>query len=117
MYSIIVHGGVGVVPGDKQEAVIAGVREAVLSAIPILERGGSSLDAVENAIMVLEDNPLFNAGTGSVLTFDGDVEMDAAMAQGSSLGFGAVAGHQEHPASHFACTHGYGEDGPRALAG
>ena len=79
MYSIIVHGGVGAVPHDKEEAVIAGVREAALTGKVVLAGGGSSLDAVETAIKVLEDNPLFNAGTGSVLTFDGEVEMDAAV--------------------------------------
>jgi len=101
MYSIIVHGGVGAVPHDKEEAVIAGVREAALTGKVVLAGGGSSLDAVETAIKVLEDNPLFNAGTGSVLTFDGEVEMDAAVAYGPALGFGAIAGIKniQHPIS------------------
>lgn len=101
MYSIIVHGGVGVVPSDKQESVIAGVRSAVAAGSDVLEGGGSSLDAVETAIRVLEDDPLFNSGTGSVLTFDGEVEMDAAVAYGPSLGFGAIAGIKniQHPIS------------------
>ena len=101
MYSIIVHGGVGAVPHDKEEAVIAGVREAALTGKVVLAGGGSSLDAVETAIKVLEDNPLFNAGTGSVLTFDGEVEMDAAVAYGPALGFGAIADIKniQHPIS------------------
>jgi beta-aspartyl-peptidase (threonine type) len=101
MYSIIVHGGVGAVPHDKEEAVIAGVREAALAGKVVLAGGGSSLDAVETAIKVLEDNPLFNSGTGSVLTFDGEVEMDAAVAYGPTLGFGAIAGIKniQHPIS------------------
>lgn len=101
MYSIIVHGGVGAVPDNQQEAVIAGVRQAVVVARPLLADGRSSLDAVEAAIKVLEDNPLFNSGTGSVLTFDGEVEMDAAVAWGPTLAFGAIAGIKniQHPIS------------------
>jgi len=101
MYLIIVHGGVGAVPHDKEEAVVAGVRKAVLAGSDALAGHGSSLDAVETAIKVLETDPLFNAGTGSVLTFDGEVEMDAAVAYGPALGFGAIAGIKniEHPIS------------------
>jgi beta-aspartyl-peptidase (threonine type) len=101
MYSIIVHGGVGAVSHDKEAAVIAGVREAVKAGGDVLASSGSSLDAVETAINILEDNPLFNCGTGSVLTFDGDVEMDAAVAYGPGLGFGAIAGIKniQHPIS------------------
>ena len=57
----------------------------------ILERGGSALDAAEAAAIVLEDNPLFNAGTGSTLNSLGKVEMDAAIMDGPSLRAGAVA--------------------------
>jgi beta-aspartyl-peptidase (threonine type) len=101
MYSIIVHGGVGAIPHDKEEAVVAGVREAVLAGRDALAGHGSSLDAVETAIKVLEENPLFNAGTGSMLTLDGEVETDAAVAYGPALGFGAIAGIRniEHPIS------------------
>jgi len=101
MYSIIVHGGVGAVSHGKEEAVIAGVREAVNAGSDVLASSGSSLDAVETAIKILEDNPLFNCGTGSALTFDGEVEMDAAVAYGPALGFGAIAGIKniQHPIS------------------
>ena len=101
MYSIIVHGGAGAVPHDEEDAVVAGVREAALSGKVVLAGRGSSLNAVETAIKVLEDNPLFNCGTGSVLTFDGEVEMDAAVAYGPALGFGAIAGikNVQHPIS------------------
>jgi beta-aspartyl-peptidase (threonine type) len=58
MYSIIVHGGVGAVPHDKEETVIARVRGAVIAGSNVLASSGSSLDAVETAIKVLEDNPL-----------------------------------------------------------
>jgi beta-aspartyl-peptidase (threonine type) len=101
MHSIIVHGGVGAVPGDREYVVVDGVREAVLTGNGVLDAGGSSLDAVEAAIKVLEDNAQFNSGTGSVLTFDGEVEMDAAVAYGPSLEFGAIAGIKniQHPIS------------------
>jgi isoaspartyl peptidase/L-asparaginase-like protein (Ntn-hydrolase superfamily) len=92
MYSIIVHGGVGAVPHDKKEAVIGGVRGAVLAGSDVLAGSGSSLDAVETAIKALEDNPLFNAGTGSVLTFDGEVEMDAAVDEKGEVTAGTSTG-------------------------
>ena len=57
----------------------------------ILQQGGTALDAVEAAVVVLEDNPLFNAGTGSTLNSLGKVEMDAAIMEGASLRAGAVA--------------------------
>jgi beta-aspartyl-peptidase (threonine type) len=102
MYSIIVHGGVGAVPPTSKRLSPPGVREAVLAGSDVPAGSGSSMDAVETAMKVLEDNPLFNAGTGSVLTFDGEVEMDAAVAHGPALGFGAIAGIRniEHP-SHW----------------
>ena len=92
MPAIIVHGGAGTIKKEERiPKVIAGVREAVLAGWREL-RMGSALDAVEEAVKVLEDNPLFNAGTGSVLTLDGKVEMDAAIMRGKTLEAGAVAG-------------------------
>lgn len=92
MVSIIVHGGAGTFRNEERiPRVIEGVREAVLAGWRELKRG-SALDAVEEAVKALEDNPLFNAGTGSVLTLDGKVEMDAAIMRGKTLEAGAVAG-------------------------
>ncbi|HDG64109.1 MAG TPA: asparaginase, partial [Thermococcus sp.] len=89
MVAIIVHGGAGTIRNeDRIPRVLEGVREAVLVGWKELKRG-SALDAVEEAIKVLEDNPIFNAGTGSVLTLDGKVEMDAAIMR-SNLEAGAV---------------------------
>ncbi|ASJ10464.1 asparaginase [Thermococcus sp. P6] len=94
MRAIIVHGGAGTIKKDERiPKVIEGVREAVLAGWKELGNG-SALDAVEEAVKVLEDNPLFNAGTGSVLTLDGRVEMDAAIMRGRTLEAGAVAGIQ-----------------------
>lgn len=65
MYSMIVHGGVGAVPGARVRETLDGVRAAAAAGTAVLQDGGTSLDAVEAAIRVLEDNPLFNCGTGS----------------------------------------------------
>ncbi len=92
MAAIIVHGGAGTIRKEESiPKVIEGVREAVLAGWRELKRG-SALDAVEEAVKALEDNPIFNAGTGSVLTLDGRVEMDAAIMRGKTLEAGAVAG-------------------------
>ncbi len=101
MKAIIVHGGAGTIKKEERiPDVLKGVKEAVLRGWNEL-RNGSALDAVEEAVKVLEDNPLFNAGTGSVLTIDGRAEMDAAVVRGSTLEAGAVAGitSVRHPIS------------------
>jgi len=89
--SIIVHGGAGPIKDDSLEPRLAGCQEAALAGWQIVEHGGAALDAVEAAVVVLEDNPLFNAGTGSTLNSLGKVEMDAAIMEGESLHAGAVA--------------------------
>jgi L-asparaginase / beta-aspartyl-peptidase len=88
---IVVHGGAWGIPDDQVEGNIAGVEGAVKQGWNIL-KDGSALDAVVAAVNSLEDNPLFDAGVGSVLTEDGTVEMDALIMDGSSLEAGAVAG-------------------------
>ncbi len=79
--AIIVHGGAGDwSPEDGEgEAPLAGCRAAARAGYDILARGGSALDAAVAAIVVLEDDPRFNAGTGSALTADGEVECDASV--------------------------------------
>jgi beta-aspartyl-peptidase (threonine type) len=96
-YAIAVHGGAGVIrkgslSAEKEAAVRKALEAAVLRGKEILERGGSSLDAVEAAVKLLEDAPEFNAGRGAVFTADGGHEMDAAVMEGASLRAGAVAG-------------------------
>jgi beta-aspartyl-peptidase (threonine type) len=87
---IIVHGGAGFWKIDIRRAM-GGVHHAALSGSKILSGGGSALDAVEAAVSVMEDDPLFNAGRGSSLTVRGTVEMDAAIMDGRTLAAGAVA--------------------------
>ena len=89
--SIIVHGGAGPVKDDSLAARLAGCEAAAQAGWKILQRGGSAVDAAEAAVIVLEDNPLFNAGTGSTLNSLGKIEMDAAVMEGRSLRAGAVA--------------------------
>jgi beta-aspartyl-peptidase (threonine type) len=89
--SIIVHGGAGPIKDDSLAARLAGCKDAALAGWQILTQGGNALDAVEAAAVVLEDNPLFNAGTGSTLNGLGKVEMDAAIMEGASGRAGSVA--------------------------
>ena len=91
--AIVVHGGAGRVPTDQ--ARIERMREGAAAAIEaghaVLEGGGSALDAVEAAVVVLEDDPVFNAGRGAALTSDGGVELDASVMEGTGRSVGAVA--------------------------
>jgi beta-aspartyl-peptidase (threonine type) len=92
--SIIVHGGAGPIKDDSLDARRDGCKAAALAGWNILCAGGSAVDAAEAAVVVLEDNPLFNAGTGSTLNSLGRVEMDAALMDGALLRAGAVAAVQ-----------------------
>jgi len=89
--AIIVHGGAGPIKDDSLPARLEGCKAAALEGWRIIEQGGSSLDAAEAAVVALEDNPLFNAGTGSTLNSLGKIETDAAIMDGASLRAGAVA--------------------------
>jgi L-asparaginase / beta-aspartyl-peptidase len=92
--AVIVHGGAGPIRDDSLPERLDGCKAAALAAWDILAQSGSALDAAEAAVMVLEDNPLFNAGTGSTLNQIGKVEMDAAIMDGDLLRVGAVAALQ-----------------------
>ncbi|MFZ0743925.1 MAG: isoaspartyl peptidase/L-asparaginase [Terracidiphilus sp.] len=105
-WAIVMHGGAGVIEratmDPKTEAAYrASLTEAIGAGAKILDKGGSSLDAVEASIRILEDNPLFNAGRGAVFTADGKNELDAAIMDGATLKAGAVAGvtRTRHPIS------------------
>ena len=92
--ALIVHGGAGLIPDDRRAAASAGCRAAAEAGWRALLAGGSALDAVQAAIMAMEDNPGFNAGTGAVLTVDGRAELDAGLMDGETMQVGAVAGVQ-----------------------
>jgi isoaspartyl peptidase/L-asparaginase-like protein (Ntn-hydrolase superfamily) len=91
--AIVVHGGAGGLPRDAErlERMRSGAAAAVEAGHAVLAAGGAALDAVEAAVVVLEDDPEFNAGRGAALTEYGRVELDASMMDGSSRAAGAVA--------------------------
>jgi beta-aspartyl-peptidase (threonine type) len=89
--SLIVHGGAWNIADDLVDACRDGCRRALEAGWAVLARGGEAIDAVQSAIMVLEDDPVFDAGTGAHLNRDGDVELDAIIMDGTTLEAGAVA--------------------------
>lgn len=96
-YVLVIHGGAGTIlkenMSDEQEAIIkAKLEEALRTGQEILERGGTSVDAVVATIKIMENSPLFNAGKGAVFTHEGRNEMDASLMDGRDLNAGAVAG-------------------------
>jgi L-asparaginase / beta-aspartyl-peptidase len=104
-YALIIHGGAGIEKGDftpaEENQIRETMKQAALKGKQILSSGGTSLDAVEGVIRMLEDAPLFNAGKGAVFTNAGTNELDAAIMDGSNLKAGAVAGvtHIKNPIS------------------
>ncbi|XP_029031243.1 isoaspartyl peptidase/L-asparaginase [Betta splendens] len=88
---IVVHGGAWAIPDELAEASVAGVKVAARGGYSVLRRGGSALDAVEAAVRSMEDNSVFNAGHGATLNTDGEVELDAIIMDGRTLGSGAVS--------------------------
>jgi beta-aspartyl-peptidase (threonine type) len=88
---IVVHGGAGVWRSERRKSGLAGVKEAAAVGFEILKAGGKALDAVEVAVAYMEDNEVFNAGKGSTLTINKQVEMEASIMDGKTLDAGAVA--------------------------
>jgi beta-aspartyl-peptidase (threonine type) len=94
-YAIVIHGGAGnvspqFIPPDRAEAIEVKLSEALELGTQILASGGSSLDAVEQVIRILEDSPLFNAGKGAVFNHEGKNELDASIMDGRTLNAGGV---------------------------
>lgn len=105
-YSIAIHGGAGTIlksdmSSEKEQAYTEGLERAISAGEIILMAGGSAMDAVEAAVVSMENNPLFNAGKGAVFSHSGQNEMDAAIMNGLDLSAGAVAGitHIKNPIS------------------
>ncbi len=92
---IVVHGGAGNDFDDRVSEFRTGVEQATRAGWKILQSGGTALDAVEAAVRQLEDDPNFDAGHGSFLNANNQVEMDAMVMEGAKLGYGAVAGIQQ----------------------
>jgi beta-aspartyl-peptidase (threonine type) len=105
-WAIVVHGGAGVIERstmkpETEAAYRASMTQATEAGAKVLDSGGSALDAIEAAIHILEDDPLFNAGRGAVFTAEGKIELDSAIMDGATLKAGAVAGvtRTRHPIS------------------
>ena len=105
-WALVLHGGAGVIERssmtpEAEAGYRAGIKEALDAAAAVLDKGGSSLDAVETGIKLLEDNPLFNAGRGAVFAADGTNQLDASIMDGKTMQAGAVADVQRtrHPIS------------------
>jgi beta-aspartyl-peptidase (threonine type) len=90
-WAIVVHGGAKTIAPARAEAHRAGCRVAAEAGARVLRAGGTALEATRVAIRALEDDPTFNAGTGSVRNAAGEIEMDAAIMDGATLAIGAVA--------------------------
>jgi len=96
-FAIVIHGGAGTInKASMTQAQQADYERTLKAAVDagyvVLEQGGSSLDAITKAVLVLEDSPLFNAGKGAVYTYDGGHELDASIMRGDTLEAGAIAG-------------------------
>ena len=87
---LVIHGGAWAMPDDVVDAHINGVRHALATGWRVLERGGSSVDAVEEAVVIMEDDETFDAGRGSFLNRDGKVQLDALIMDGATLRAGGV---------------------------
>ena len=103
-FGIVIHGGAGTILKDKmtpelEKAYQEGLIESLTAGYQVLAAGGAGLDAVQKAVNVMEDSPLFNAGKGAVFTHEGTNEQDAAIMDGQTLKAGAVAGvgHIKNP--------------------
>ncbi len=97
MYGLAIHGGAGTLPRADMTAAQearyrAGLDAALTAGYDVLHDGGTSLDAVSAAVVLLEDNPLFNAGHGAVFTLDGHNELDASIMEGAARRAGAICG-------------------------
>jgi beta-aspartyl-peptidase (threonine type) len=95
--ALVVHGGAWDIPDVKVKAHTDGLLAAIEEGWRFLKSGGTVLDAVEAAIVVLENDPTFDAGKGSILNTDGSIEMDASIMDGSSFKAGAVAALRNFP--------------------
>ena len=136
-FCIVVHGGAGDVAEDKRAAHAEGCAAAARAGAAVLAAGGSALDAAQRAVLVLEDDARFNAGTGACLTESGALELDASIMNGVDLAAGAVCAlppfknpiaiaravledgrhvlYASEGAARFAIEHGFQRSTPEAM--
>ncbi len=95
-WTIAIHGGAGTISGEmtpaRETVYHTALRRALAAGSYVLAEGGSAVDAVEEAVRILENEPIFNAGRGAVMTIDGTFELDASIMDGTNMKTGAVAG-------------------------
>jgi L-asparaginase / beta-aspartyl-peptidase len=108
---LLVHGGAWAIPDDMVEAHLSGVSNAIAAGWQVLQRGGAALDAVEEAVVVMEDDEAFDAGRGSFLNRDGKVQLDALIMDGATLRAGGV-GCVERIANPVRAAHKILSDSP-----
>ena len=96
MLRILTHGGAGTIQDNIKPKYAEGIRTATETGYKMLLNGSAALDAVEEAVKYLEENPTFNAGKGSVPTIEGKLEMDAMIMDGSTLKIGGVMGLENY---------------------
>ena len=118
---LTIHGGAGTIERskitpEKEREYRAGLERALSAGYEILKRGGSSLDATEAAVRVLEEDPHFNAGRGSVFTSAGTNEMDASIMDGKTLKAGAI-GSVQHIKSPISLARLVMEKSPHVMLG
>jgi len=94
---LVIHGGAWDIPDGEVQAHLDGLRKALDVGWGLLSRGKSALDAIEETVAAMEDDPTFDAGRGSVLNTDGSVEMDASIMDGRTMDAGAVAALRNFP--------------------
>jgi len=102
--ALIIHGGAGNITNitkERRQAYIEGIQKCVVEGKRLLEQGAKSIDVVEACVNMLENNEVFNAGRGSVINSEGEVEMDASIMDGANLKAGSVIGlkHYKNPVS------------------
>ncbi len=118
-WSLVIHGGSGQfergrISAEADAGARAGLERALAAGSEVLSAGGSATDAVQAAIVVLEDDPHFNAGHGSVYTYEGKIELDAAVMDGANRAAGAIA-RAHHTKNPILLARKVMEDSPHVL--
>ena len=118
-WSLVIHGGSGQfergrLSAEADAGARAGLDRALAAGSAVLSAGGSAIDAVQAAIVVLEDDPHFNAGHGSVYTYEGKIELDAAVMDGANRAAGAIA-RAHHTRNPILLARKVMEDSPHVL--